>query len=89
MKREVKMHVGYVEFELAKETGIDLPELFGKYQFIFSSKKGKISMIQLKNQISQRDMFWEIYCLEGDLFKDTERFDSKILAEKRVREFLE
>ena len=31
---------------------------------------------------------WEIYCLEGDLFEDIERFDTKEEAEARIKKLL-
>jgi len=84
------VHRGYTEFERANEKGIKLRQLFGKFQYIFSSEKGKISMVQLKNYFySEGTDFWEIYCLEGKLFDDVERFDTKKGAEKRVRSLLE
>lgn len=88
-KCEVRIHRGYAEFELAREKGHKIEEIFGKYQFIFSSEKGKISLIQLKNYWYDGKDVWEIYSLEGDLFEDTERFDTKEEAEVRVRELLD
>lgn len=89
MNCEINIHKGYVEFELAKEEGHKIPEMFGKYQFVFSSDKGKISMIQLKNYMSPGDTQWEIYSLEGDLFDDVERFAKRQDAEERARFYLE
>jgi hypothetical protein len=90
MFEEIRIHKGYVEWEEAKERGIDIPQMFGKYQHIFSSEKGVISLILLKNySLFDKQDFWEIYCLEGNLFEDTERFDTKEEAIKRIKEFLE
>jgi hypothetical protein len=88
MFEEVRIHKGYAEWEEAKEKGIDIPQLFGKYQHIFYSEKGKISLIQLKDYFLKGKDFWEIYCLEGNLFEDTERFDTKEEAVERVTELL-
>jgi len=75
MLEEIRIHKGY--------------QLFGKYQHIFSSEKGKISLIRLKKYYSEKVSFWEIYCLEGNLFEDTERFKIKVKAVKRIKELLE
>jgi hypothetical protein len=88
MNCETRIHKGYAEWELAKERGHEIPLIFGKYQFIYSSKKGKISLILLKKYFCGIDT-WEIYCLKGDLFEDVERFDTKEEAEKRIREILD
>jgi len=89
MNEEIRIHKGYAEWEEAKERGVAIPLMFGKYQHIFFSEKGKISLIQLKNFRYEGDLFWEIYCLEGNLFEDTERFDTKAEAVKRIGELLE
>ena len=85
---EVRIHRGFAEFEEAKERGINIRQLFGKYQHIFSSKKGKISLVLLKDYLFDGNEFWEIYCLEGNLFEDTERFDTKEKAVEKIREIL-
>jgi len=88
IKCEKTIHEGYKEWERAKEEGSEIPQLFGKYHYFYSSKKGKISLIELKNYFKQGDDFWEIYSLKGNLFEDTERFPTKKQAEKRVEELL-
>ena len=89
MNQETKIHNGYAEFERIKEMGTDIRQMFGKYQYIFSSNKGKISCIELKDYFGDGVDLWEIYCLEGDLFEDTERFNSFEEAKKRCMELLE
>jgi len=84
MKTERIIHKGFTEFEEAKGMGHKIPQYFGKYQYIYSSKKGKISLIFLKKYYN----CWEIYCLEGDIFEDCERFPTKKEAEKRIKELL-
>lgn len=86
---QIQIHRGYAEWEEAKERGINIRQLFGKYQHIFSSEKGKISLVLLKDYLFDGRDTWEIYCLEGKLFEDVERFDTKEEAKKRVRELLE
>ncbi len=85
---QIQIHRGYVEWEEMKERGIKIPQCFGKYQHIFSSNKGKISLILLKDYLWNGIDVWEIYCLEGNLFEDCERFNTKEEAKKRVMEIL-
>jgi len=89
MKEEVRIHRGYTEFKNAEEKGIKIPRLFGKYHYIFSTEKGRISLVLLKDYYYDDIDFWKIYCLEGNLFEDTERFDTKHEAIKRIKELLE
>lgn len=89
MKCEVRIHRGYAEFERARKEGHGIKQLFGKHQYIFSSKKGKISLVYLMDPFMDDKNYWEIYSLEGDLIEDVERFKSRILAEIRVKEILE
>jgi hypothetical protein len=61
----------------------------GKYQYIFSSRKGMISLIELKDYISGTNAIqWEIYCLKGNLFEDVKRFATKEDAKDRIRQLL-
>ena len=64
-------------------------QILGKWQYIYSSEKGEISLVKFMNYFREGDKFWEIYCLEGKLFEDCERFDTKKDAEKRIKELLE
>ncbi|MCK4686588.1 MAG: hypothetical protein KAT66_00500 [Candidatus Lokiarchaeota archaeon] len=89
MKVEKIIHKGFEEWEHARNAGIELPRIFGKYQYIYSSKKGKISLIKLENYGGMKNNFWEIYCLGGDLINDIERFDTKEEAEKRIKILLD
>lgn len=90
MKCKQKIHRGWQEKERARLMGIgNLPSVIGKYQYIYSSDKGKISLIELPNYFQDKKNLWEIYCLEGMLFEDIERFDSKEDAEVRIKDVLE
>ena len=60
----------------------------GKYQYVYSSEKGKISLIELPNYFGDGVTWWEIYSLEGGLFEDVEKFNSKEEAEVRIQELL-
>ena len=62
--------------------------VIGKFQYIYSSAKGKISLIELPDYFRDVIDLWEIYSLEGDLFEDVDRFTSKEDAEKRIKELL-
>ena len=61
-----------------------IPEIIGKHQYIYSSDKGKISLVLLPNYFHDEIDLWEIYSLEGELFEDVERFESKEEAEERI-----
>lgn len=65
-----------------------IPVYLGKYQYIYKNKKGKISLIEFSNLLQDGKTMWEIYCIEGGLFEDVERFKTKKEAEKRIRELL-
>lgn len=64
------------------------PDTVGEKQFIYSSEKGEISLITLPNYFQDGITFFEIYCLEGNLFLHVERFNLKEDAEKRIKELL-
>ncbi len=86
IKVEKKVHKGWKPKEEMKAMG--MPEMFGKYQYIYSSKKGEISLIRLKDYLRKSHNFWETYSLKGNLFEDVERFSTKEEAEKRINEVL-
>lgn len=65
-----------------------LKSMFGKYQYIYESDKGQISLLKLINYFRDGHDLWEIYCLEGDLFDDVERFNTKKEAEERIKDLL-
>ena len=88
MKIIKRIHPGYKEFEKAKKENIKIPCMFGKYQYMYSSDKGKISLIFLKNYFEEGNNFWEILCFKDKLFKDVERFDTKEEAEIRIKKLL-
>jgi len=99
MNCKVRIHRGFAEFDLLNKEGIIDTQLFGKYQFIFSSKKGEISLIQLVNYFKDGDNFWEIFQInkrekwfqfwrKKTLFENTERFNTRQQAEQKIREIL-
>ena len=87
MKTEKRMHPIYKEYLKAKKKGVKIPQLMGKYQYFFSNSNGRISMIN-ELGICASAYFWEIYCIEGDLFKDVERFSTKEKAIEKAKEYL-
>jgi len=87
MKITKRIHPAYLEFEKAKTHGLNVDNIFGKYQYIYESEKGKISLIYLPNYFPN-ESFWEIFSIKGNLFEDVERFDTKKEAEKRIKELL-
>jgi len=87
MEIEKRIHNGYREFIEAKKKGINIEQCFGEFQYIYSDKGKKISLVQL-NGLFNNVFFWEIFCLEGNLFEDVERFETKELADKRIKELM-
>jgi len=87
MKVEMKEHIIYKEWKKAKEEykKMKLPLIIDRWQYIYSSEKGKISLIKCLNYFHKGHDFWEMYCLEGNLFEDTERFSTKKDAEKTIK----
>jgi len=74
-----------MEFDKHKKI---MPQIVGKFQYIYSSDKGEVSLVKFLNYCKDGDNFWEIYSTKGNLFEDVERFDSKKEAEARIREVL-
>ena len=77
-----RIHEGYKELENSPY------KIFGKYQYIYTSDKGGISLIKLVNYFRDGKDLWEIYCLEGKLFEDVERFNTKKEAVVEIKKYL-
>jgi hypothetical protein len=60
---------------------------FGRWHYHYSSSKGSISLIELKNYNFDNKDAWEIYSYDT-LFQDVIRFPTKEEAEKKIREVL-
>ncbi len=88
IKVEKIIHKGYLEFKRAKKEGNPIRQVVGKYQYLYSSDKGEISLVELLSYFKEGEDLWEIYCLQGKLFEDVERFETKEEAEKRIQELL-
>ena len=85
-----RRHPGYIEYEYAKNRGswpIEIPALFGEWQYWYKSPKGEIDAVFLPNHLRDGVDFWEIYS-NGTLFEDVERFTTLEEAEKRIEELL-
>ena len=91
IKVKKSIHKGYEEFLRANKEGYKIRQLFGKWHYIFSSEKGEISLVLLKDYgFKYGEDLWEIYELSNNkLFEDVERFKTKKEAEKRIRKLLE
>jgi len=81
MNKKKRIHPLYKDLEGKKQQ-----KLVGKHQYLYSSDKGKISLIKIKDASDK--WIWEIYSLKGELFEDIERYDSKKEAEKRIKKLL-
>ena len=91
MKEEKFIHKGYEDYVKSRSMGRKTIQLFGKWQYVFSNKVGIISLIQQKRSYNNAPNFWEIYCLNGDLFEDVKRFygrNGKRNAIKVIKEYL-
>ena len=85
MKIEKREHQMWKEFEAVKKSMPSANRLFGQWQYIYSSDKGEISLIEL---LTSYKMNWETHCFEGNLFEDCEQFNTKEEAEVRIKELL-
>ena len=77
---EQRLHSGYSE-SISRN-------VIGRWQYIYTGSKGKISLISLPDYFRNGETLWEIYCLQGDLFEDIERFDSFYEADKKAKEYV-
>lgn len=85
MKVKKKIHPAWKDI---RTLSVSFSNRLGKYQYIYTSKKGKISLIKLTGAFYSSTK-WEIYCLAGILFDDIERFKTKKEAEERIKKLLE
>jgi len=91
MKVKRREHNGYTEYKNAiaqaklKDYKLPFKQYFGQYQYIYTDKKGEISLVKLWD-IFGKVWFWEIYCLKGNLFDDVIRFSTKKEGVKRIVE---
>ncbi|MCG3218558.1 MAG: hypothetical protein KAR35_06115 [Candidatus Heimdallarchaeota archaeon] len=79
---EVRTHAGFTEFEIAKKKAINISRFFGRHQFLYRRNGNEISLIETK--AFEGRWCWEIYCIKGKLFEDTQRFPSKQEADDYI-----
>lgn len=79
---EIRIHKGFEEFERATKKGHKIKLFFGRHQFIYRRNGNEISLIELADLSSR--WYWEIYCLKGNIFEDTQRFTSKQEADNKI-----
>jgi len=89
MEIEKRKHAGYDEFERAVKKGVKIKQYFGKYQYIYSNKKQKISLVELWDMFGDK-WFWEIAILKDDGVdgESVERFATQQDAIKKIKELL-
>lgn len=88
------IHKAWAERKEAVKKGAKIRRLVGKWQYIYRSKKGEVSLIQILPAMD-RKFIWELGYYpgkdiadgEGDM--EIERFSTKKEAYERVREILE
>lgn len=85
IEKKRKIHNLYKDWV---KSGRVFRKLTGKWQYIYTSPKGKISCVRFLNYFHEGDNFWEIYSLEGGLFEDVERFRTKSEAERQIEKYL-
>lgn len=86
---EKRLHNVWKEREMAKAKGIKITRLMGKWQYIYRSPKGEVSLIQtLPPGLTFKGKFiWEL-CPLNVKDADSERFATKKDAYERIRELL-
>jgi hypothetical protein len=57
--------IGIKDIHTPSSTG----QIIGKWQYLAESPKGKISIVELSDYFSDGKTLWDIYYLEGQLFK--------------------
>jgi len=84
MKETKEIHKIYKEWIAS---GKAFRQITGKYQYIFSSEKGKISCVEFLDYFHDGRDFWEIFAYD-DLFEDVERYPTFEEAKARCEELL-
>ena len=83
------LHKVWIEREQAKAKGIKITRLMGKWQFIYRSEKGEVSLIQTlpPGPTLKGKFIWELMLLNVK-GATPERFANKKDAYERIRELL-
>lgn len=96
MKVRKLIHKGWEEWNNLMPNKLKEKSMFGKegwagkYQYIYSSEKGEISLVRLKvGGFEEPFWMWEMMELSAkNLFDDVERFMTKKRGEIRIKELL-
>ena len=80
---EKRIHPAWIEWKkIGKKYELD-KDLVGKWQYIYTSDKGEVSLIQIVTDLTHKNMKWEIY------YKNiVRRFKTKAEAEIKIRSML-
>jgi len=96
---EKREHQGWTEQKklkkfykkLKNKTGFEPSQMFGRWQYLYRSTKGDISLIRINitsfEKNKPRKWVWEMWSNEK-LFQDVIRFKTKKEAEKAIRGYL-
>jgi hypothetical protein len=96
IKIEKRIHKGWEEWHEKMPDDLKIKSMFGKagwawkYQYIYSSEKGEISLVRLKvGGMKKPFWMWEILELsDNNLFEDVERFIYKKDAIAKIKSYL-
>lgn len=96
IKKTKRIHQIWKEYEAMPEEfkkDKKIHQLTGKWQYIYETEKGEISLVELFGHVFSNFSDWttpmfEIYSLKGDLFEDCERFPKFEEAEKTIEQIL-
>jgi len=93
LKFTKQLHGGYIEEQEARKSHPEIFEqvtalagMFGKWQYLFETERGTISLISLPTLYQRQP--WEIYSF-GTYFEDIERYATRDGAYRRIIEVLD
>jgi len=86
-KIKVSEHNGFTEFKNAMRKGHKIDCYFGRHRFLYYYENYVVSLIEVKD--FEHNWKWEIYCVEGKLFEDTEQFEHKQDADDKIIKMFE
>ena len=85
IERTRNIHLVWAEREKAIAMGVKIRKLMGKWQYVYKSERGRVSLIQTIPGFGKK-MVWELLLLKKG--ESPERFRTKKEAELRVIELL-
>lgn len=94
MRQQKRIHSLYKEWIMIRKRHPDilLECLIGKYQYLFSTKRGTISCVLFNNYFRDEKDFWEIFPIKGKravMRTGCMRFKTFEEAKEAAREILE